>query len=411
MSYLFWNKKSNIVLCAILTSYFSCVSLCYAALTPLELSEEAAPRIEAAPGRTWIKGFNESRDNFAEKYGTRFGFVLNYTQQTILRGEQDRGRSRGAWYWNFDVSQELWPGGRVITEFEVDKNKGVDKFIPTYSLFNSNAGENASLYIPNLYLEQGCSRDRIFMAAGKLDLSDWFDINDVANSADEQFLSEVLVNSYTIPFPSKGIGAMVKFQPYDWLYLQSGASTANSSSTKTGLSNAFNSAFFINEFGLSPKIGNLKGNYRLIFYLLHRKLEYITDETQDKRNQFGFSLSFDQALTERITLFLRYGFDDRKINAVAYAWSAGGQITEPIPGRKYDCLGIGVAQNILGRDFRTFSDPAATVSRETMIEAYYSFFLNDYLALTSDLQLVINPDADKDVDNALVAGIRLLLFF
>jgi len=387
------------------------VTMGWAGVTPLELSEETAEEPARIRGTEWLKKFNESRDSFAQKYGTRFGFVLNYVQQVILRNNRDVGNSRSLWYWNLEVSQELWQGAEVFTEFEVDKNKGIDKFIPTYSYFDSDSGKNAGLYVPELYLEQHLTRDKIIIAAGKLDLSDWFDLNEVASSSDVQFLSSPLINNYTIPFPCKGMGAMVKFQPYEWLYFQSGASTAKAVSTKVGFSDAFNSTLFINEFGFSPKLGKLPGNYRFIFHLLHRKLGVIMDDLQEERNHFGFGLSFDQAVTERISLFVRYGSIDQKVNEVAHAWSAGGQIVEPIPGRKYDCFGVGVAQNILGRDFRAYSDPEFTATRETMLETYYSFSVNEFLTLTCDLQVVLEPYADRTVANPIAGSIRMLIAF
>lgn len=396
-----------------LTALISClyVRVSQAALTPLEISEREEKGAEAIPKKTWLKTFNASRENFAKIYGTRFAFVFNYAQQMILNSKHDEGRSRGLWYWNLEVTQALWPGGSLIAEFEVDKNKGIDKFLPTFSQFNTNTGENVSLYIPELYMEQGLFKDKIYMAAGKLDLSGWFDTNEVANSGDTQFLSDALVGSETIPFPHKGIGAMIRFQPYDWIYFQSGASTAKATATKIGLSNAFNSTFFVNEFGLNPKFGSLRGNYRFILRLNHQKLNLINDEDEGtKNNDFGFAISFDQAITKHIILFMRYGFADHKVREIAYFWSVGCQIIELIPGRKFDCLGIGVARSIMGDDYRTANEP--DVARvETMYEVYYSYHLNDVMALTPNIQIAINPNADKTAATAVVCGVRFLLCF
>ena len=179
----------------------------YAALTPLEISEQEEDRGESSVKKTWFKEFNDSRESFAEKYGTRFAFLLNYAQQSILESSHDEGKSRGVWYWNLELEQRLWQGAELFTEFEVDRGKGVDKFLPTFSGFNDNSGDDANLYLPAVYMEQKLLGERVLLAAGKLDLSNWFDCNNVANSADTQFLSSALVNSLTLPFPAKGISA------------------------------------------------------------------------------------------------------------------------------------------------------------------------------------------------------------
>lgn len=296
----------------------------------------------------------------------------------------------------------------------MDRGKGVDKFLPTFSSFNENSGDDAWLYIPVLYMEQRFFNDKLFFAAGKLDLTYWFDWNEAASSADTQFLSSALVNNLAIPFPAKGLGAMVSITPLDWLYFQSGASTAKASSTKVGLSDGFNSTLFINEFGLTPKFGSLQGNYRFIFYLNREKMDYLntdTDETKD--SDTGWALSFDQAVTEHITLFFRYGFADQKVRDIEYFWSGGVQITEPIPGRKFDCLGIGVARSIVGNDYREANEEEDhSVSRaETIYEAYYSYHLNNSLTLTPDIQIVTHPNADNSAHTEIVCGLRFLLSF
>jgi len=382
---------------------------CYATVPQSVISEEAIQKIKSEPGQSWLKGLEESRARFAEKYGTSFAFIFYYDQQLILAAKHDKGKGRGLCYWNLELIQQLWPGGSITGEMEIDRGRGVDKYLPTFSGFDTNSGENLDLYVPELYLQQNFSRDKVYLAAGKLDLSDWFDDSAVAASGDTQFVSDSLINNLTIPFPSKGLGALATFKLYDWLYFQPGAATAKAVSSKTGLSNGFNSTLFLAEVGLTPKFGKLQGNYRFIYHLTHEKLDFI-DESRTKNNTAGFALSFDQAFTERLTLFMRYGFANAKVNSIAYFWSAGGQITEPLPGRKYDCLGIAVAESILGKDYRDYNGENTAYS-ETFWELYYSWDLNHIFTITPHLQIVSNPNADKSASTEVVAGVRLLCLF
>ncbi len=390
---------------------FSSARACLSAPLPLKISEdlEKLP-VEESLGKSFIK----YRDEFAKKYGTEFSFLINYQQQEILYNKHNTGNSRMVWYWNLEVNQRLWKGAGLTLELEVDKNKGVDKFIPTFSLFNTNTGDNASLYVPRLEFTQSLYADKISIAAGKLDLADWFDCNEFANSGDIQFLSDALVNNLAIPFPAKGLGAMAGFKPNDQFYFQAGASTAKAVYTKTGLSDGFNSTFFINEFGFTPQFKNLKGNYRFIFHLNHRKLPLIdNDEEADaqKRQQFGFAISFDQeVIKDKLGLFLRYGFADRRVYEIENFWSGGFQISEPFAGRKYDFIGFGVAQSFTGKNYRTFNEPDVAHC-ETMYELYYSYYINNTFILTPNLQLVVDPYADKTADCAVVCGLRGIVSF
>ena len=382
----------------------------YAALTPLEVFQKGTEENSGLP-RTWFKKLDAYRSKVSEEYGLDFAFIFNYAQQAILKSSSNRGKTRGTWYWNLEIAKKLWQGAQLFSEFEVDKGKGVDKLLPTFSFFNENSGEDAWLYLPVVYLEQKLFNDRLLIAAGKTDLSYWFDYNEAAGSADTQFLSSSLVNNLTIPFPAKGIAAMVNFTPYEWLYFQSGAATAKAHSTKTGLTDAFNSTFFINELGLTPKFGSLAGNYRFIFRANREKLDYInSDENEIKKNDFGFGISFDQAVTSRLTLFLRYGFADPKVRDIEYFWSGGVQLSEPIPGRKFDILSFGVSRSIFGNDFRE-ANGEDTARFETFYEVYYSYQVNSSLSLSPNLQIVTNPNADKAADTEVVCGLRFMLSF
>ncbi|MFA4984694.1 MAG: carbohydrate porin [Candidatus Omnitrophota bacterium] len=381
----------------------------YAALPPLEVSEEEAGKIEAAPGQEWLKKLDKSRQEFADRYGTYLGFLFHYDRQFIVSAKNDRGKSGEVAYWNLELLQRLWPGAFLNAELETDRGKGVDKFLPTFSVFNTNSGDNVDFYVPQLYLEQNFCSEKGLVLAGKLDTSDWFDGNAVAESADTQFLSSALVNNVSIPFPSKGLGAVLKFQPYDWAYLETAIATAEASATKTGLSDGFDGQFFITELGFSPVFGKLEGNYRFIFHLTHERLDYI-DESATKNDTAGFALSFDQQVTRRISLFARYGFQNPKVRDIQYFWSFGGQLREPFAGRKYDCLGAAVAQSITGKDYRLYNG-AGSASAETLWEVYYSYDFNHLLVFTPNVQIVHNPNAERALSTEIVAGIRVICAF
>jgi len=406
----YFCKNPFLLICGILIWLYP--FLCFAeGLSPLEISEERREDIAQEPKDSWVKQFNLMRDEFEKKYGTGFAFLTNYCQQLVLHNEDREGRSYYLWYSWLEIYQRLWKGSRLFLQLEGGNKKGIDGFISTYSKFNSNSGDYAHPYVPALYFEQKLFGDIVTIEAGKLDLSNWFDNNKVANSADTQFLSTALVNNYVIPFPQKGIGGMVKFSPYEQVYFQSGAGTADAHSTKIGISDAFNSTLFLNELGFSPKIGNQQGNYRFLLFILRKNAALISDAFRSKKNQLGFAISFDQEVSERITLFARFGYDDPKINEIEYAWSSGVECREPIGGRKNDYCAFGVAQNILGRDYRRYSGLSNIASRETILEGYYSFYINEFLSVTLDMQTVLEPLADKGADNPLAASARFLVVF
>ncbi len=376
--------------------------------TSLELSEEMdrSAEAEATPKGLVEKILQEKKD-LKEKYGTTIAFVINSQIQSALYAKTNKGKSRAAWYYNMALEQKLWKDASAHLEFEGGHNKGIDKLLPTFSVFNSKAGEPAYFYINKFYLGQRFFQEKGFLAAGRLDLSDWFDINKVANSGDKQFLSASLVDNLIIPFPQKGLGAMAKFKPADWFYFQAGAADAKAVSTRVGLDNSFQGAFFISEFGFSPKIGGLRGNYRFIIDSDRVKLGRI-DGSGNKNEDYGYALSFDQQISKRITLFCRYGFADKDVRNIQHFWSCGGQLSEPIPGRKNDVFGFGLAQSIFGDDYRQAN---AKASAETMYEIYYNFSAYPFVKIIPNIQAVTHPNGDKKSSCDVVVGTRLVVAF
>ena len=399
------RELSFFILAVIMTLLFSTAQ---AKETSLELSEEMdrSAETEATPKSLVEKILQEKKD-LKEKYGITIAFVINSQIQSALYAKTNKGKSRAAWYYNMTLEQKLWNGASAHLEFEGGHNKGIDKFLPTFSVFNSKAGEPAYFYINKFYLSQGFFQEKGFLAAGRLDLSDWFDTNKVANSGDKQFLSASLVDNLIIPFPQRGLGAMAKFKLADWFYFQSGVSDAEAVSTKVGLDNSFQGTFFISEFGFSPKIGGLQGNYRFIIDSDRVKLGRI-DGSGNKNGDYGYALSFDQQISKRITLFCRYGFADKEVRNIQHFWSCGGQLSEPIPGRKNDVFGFGLAQSIFGDDYRQAN---AKASAETMYEIYYNFNAYPFVKIIPNIQVVTHPDADKESSCDIVVGTRLVVAF
>lgn len=382
----------------------------YAEETAIKLSSEAIQEAETDKQQTWMNNFNKARKNFTDKYGTVFAFIANYQHQWALRSKYDETKDKGAGYYNLEVDQRLWKGATVVIEGEGGKGKGIDGILPSISIFDGSAGEPNYFYIPILYLKQTFNDEKLYFMAGKLDVSDWCDTNVAANSGDTEFLSSSLVYNLSIPFPAKGIGAFGGIKFTDWNYFQMGISNVKSKATTTGINDLFNNnfePFIIGEFGITPKIHELQGNYRFIIWDSENKIEQFNQEN-DKDNDYGAAISFDQEITKKITLFLRYGYADKNVRKISQFLSGGFMITDLIPWRKNDYLGFGISQSFISNAYQSTHE-ADTASAETMYETYYSIKLNEILLLIPNLQVVTNPDADKTAKNDVVAGIRVVL--
>ena len=68
-------------------------------------------------------------------------------------------------------------------------------------------------------------------------------------------------------------------------------------------------------------------------------------------------------------------------------------------------LGFGVAQGLLSRA----ADFSAT--QETALETYYNVEITPWVHLSPHVQVILNPGGDKNVDTAVVVGVRAQIEF
>ena len=203
-------------------------------------------------------------------------------------------------------------------------------------------------------------------AAGKIDLTNYFDTNAVANDETSQFLSTAFVNSAALQQPRNGPGA---FAFYD---------SKKSWRMGVGVQNPADSGFSVADrpYGIAELDYNTRffrgyeGNYRI--------LGHMSRSLDDGNRGFGFSI--DQVLFPNFTGFARYGFNNRSTGtANQYAWSAGFEKKKLLAVRPLDTLGFAFGQQ----------EGTGASKIDTLTELYYRFFLTDHLSVSPHLQWLL----------------------
>lgn len=118
-------------------------------------------------------------------------------------------------------------------------------------------------------------------------------------------------------------------------------------------------------------------------------------------------MSIDQQMTSNITLFARLGWqrDDITENTVDLAWSTGAQSTLSFFERENDIIGVAFGQARINDDVIT------GLTNEEHLEVYYSLFVNEYLSIAPDLQVIWDAQGDGGADTITVIGTRAQLNF
>lgn len=245
------------------------------------------------------------------------------------------------------------------------------------------------------------------VAVGKMTLPGFFDTNAVSGW---DFLSCNIVRNRAFPHRWHTIGAVVRYDPVDWMYVQAGITDPQGRRSEMGTNTAFHGPDYTQsmfEVGFKPKIHGRQGNYRFDLWYDPRPMAR-WDGRGVERDDVGFGLNFDQMLTDKIGAFFRYGWNDERIKIFSHWWSLGGTWRGPISRRPKDVLGFGVGQGIVSGDYK---DARSASHTETLLEVYYKVCITEWCSLLFNVETVLNPGANSSNHTAVIPGVRLKLAF
>jgi len=336
-----------------------------------------------------------------------------------------KSRTDGSYSADITLSKEFKEiNGRAFVHLEGGQSDGLEDNLIVYSNVNRDADNNEDVHLTEVWYEQGLFKDKAAITFGKLDPTAYFDQSEVANDETTQFLGRIFRNSPTLEFPDNTAGIRLAYLPLEWLELGYGVFDGKSSWEKIG-DNLFN----IGQVTLKTSFFDLPGNYR--FYGWNNNVYHTKwlDTEKTKEAAYGFGLSFDQKVTDIVTLFTRYGWQNPKVYnpditasdgslySLEQSWSAGLQVEGKPWGRDKDVLAFAVGQIFPSGDYKKAGeslDPARRAEAEGHIETYYRIHINDHLSLSPDFQYIWNPfgkDVADDTSPIFVGGMRAQVDF
>ncbi len=231
------------------------------------------------------------------------------------------------------------------------------------------------------------------LTGGIIDATAYIDENAYANDEYTQFMNQALVNGPNGFAPSYDIGGAVEWELGSWAIKGVGMNVGENDD-----GNNYN--FFAAQLGYKLNTSLGEGNYRLIGQLTSKEF---SDENGDKENLTAAMISFDQELGEILGAWIRIGWqDDKALIDYNTLLSGGLNITGKWYGREADNIGIGYAYLNGEKDF----------DYAQVAEAYWRVVLNDYFAVTADLQYIRDKyDNSSDDVDGFIGGLRMTAEF
>lgn len=298
---------------------------------------------------------------------------------------------RGDLIFNFKIGESTI----AVIDVEATGGNGIDAELPSFSLLNAVAGSTDDrVRFREAWVEHSTFGDRLIATIGKIDLTNYFDTNSIANDENSQFLAGAFVNSPVLGAPTIGPGVRIHGRLTDALTLGIGYGSGDGLS-----SDVLDHGFGVVELDYKVKSGDLEGNYRA-----YGSLSGALPDNAGKvgrKNALGWGVSIDQQLTGNLTLFGRFGWHDEDAYATKSAWSTGFQYVGAVPARKDDVVAFGYGQVLA----------VGATAQEKLLEAYYKVKVSEQIAVSPHVQYLIDPLGQKDVPNVFVAGLRTQITF
>jgi carbohydrate-selective porin OprB len=278
---------------------------------------------------------------------------------------------------------------------------------------DNSDGNNTSLDLLEAFYTHEFFGKTFTVSAGKTELERFLDCNAFANNENQQFVGKPFVNNTVLDSENEyTMLAGAVFKPADLLALTVVAASTSrpnvegtplDSTAKSKYDNVFSTPILGSQLTVSPKFGELEGNYRLYGWYAgynHSRLDGDRNFIAGRKAKgWGIGISADQQITEMLGLFGRFGWNNDDVYVVGWEASGGVNLKGLIPGRDEDNLGLGFAALIPGNRYAQ-NDP------EYHLELYYRIAVTENLAFSPDLQYVWNPGGNSDNDSVFAGMLR-----
>ena len=378
-------------------------------------------------------------------YGVYAGLAVSRRVTGYLDVEMVRGAGV-----NKSTGLAGFPNGDVIRTGTVDLGSGpyVARAFLRYTLPLGGAGRDTLPRGQDQVPVMVASR-RLEVTAGKLAVSDLFDLNRYANSTRLQFMNWGLFQNTAWDFAadtrgySNGValsyvrpGAVLRVGSFQMPRRANGnvfdANLGRAQGTQAELT------VTPTAFGLGDRTptGRLLGYYTRARMGLYRAPiaaaagtgrppdVVATDAPGRRKRGYGVNAELPLADAGETGLFFRLGGCDGDVESFAFTeverhLSGGLQLTGARWRRAADRVGLGLVRHGISDDHQAYlaaggagfllGDGRLRYGPETIAEAYYRVQVGPYVEASPDLQHVVNPGYNRDRGPATVLGLRLNL--
>lgn len=357
-----------------------------------------------------------------DEQGAKLEAVLSNDYFAVVHGGAERG---SAIMGNFDLTLEVdtqkmgwWDGGTVFLYGLANYGDAITKSVGNVQVIdNIETYSTAKLY--EAWYEHSFLDKRISVLLGLHDLNSEFAALDYAGTLINSSFgisTEIAqvgpsIFSYTAP------AARIRVLPGGEAYIQSAlydgvpGDPNNPRGTRVRY-HKNEGLLWITEVGmLSPDDLAYNGHRKIAAGFWYHTKEFEDPNGQVVHRNHGIYLIGEHALVaesdvaQGLGLFWQTGFARNDVNPISLYFGGGLTYTGIIPERNEDVLSLGYAH---ARRSDAYGEAAPGSDHiEGAIELTYHALISESIAIQPDLQYIINPGFDPQLDNALAIGVRV----
>ncbi len=260
----------------------------------------------------------------------------------------------------------------LFMDIEAIGGNGPAAFVPSFAPMNGDAGSTQDadgldrLYVNEAWMEFTAFQEALTVTAGKIDLTNYFDNNNVANDETAQFINGTFVNSAALPVSGNSAGLHLRTSIFHLFSLQMGFASVDNSGDYIADQLLKIGSAAVRIFPDSEHEGNIR-----IYGYLHPTV----------KNAGGFGLSADQNIAENVTLFGRVNHNSSPVArrfGISSAWSGGGRYLMSVSGHNLAfAMAYGESVPVSGSQ-----------QTEKTIESFVRYHINKWSHVSPHIQYV-----------------------
>lgn len=348
-----------------------------------------------------VKGGVESHTSYLDNLDLRFNFDMEKLVEV-----------KGLTFFVYGIMNSGADGGNRPSKYvgDLQWTSNIETFVDDFKLYQA--------YIQQTFLE-----DKASILFGLHDLNSEFYVTNTATLfLHSSFglgleLSQAGPNGPSV-FPYTAPAIRFKVEPSKNVYMQTAVfnAQAGSPTNQRGTHFRLNSTdgrLIISEFGVLGD-GDNPSKIAVGYWSFTRTFDHFSEMLTDINGNTvpqqvasaGTYLLIDHSFSKSFSAFLTYGVATSASNPVKDNLTVGFVSTGLIPGQEEDRLGLGLSRVTPGDEF---SNTTVMDAYECAIELTYRWQIMNGLALQPDLQYVINPGLNPDIEDAFVTTVRLEL--